>query len=58
MDKLDELFMLYLDEALVLFDEPHTCTNAERLDRYRQAFRKVVGDAFKKEDGDACSKTG
>lgn len=47
MDRLDSMFMLYLDEALVLFDEPHQFTNEKRLDKYRTAFRKVVGDAFK-----------
>ena len=47
MDRLDSLFMLYLDEALVIFDSPHSYTNSERLDGYRRAFRKVVAPALR-----------
>lgn len=42
MDTLDMMFVMYLDEALAEFEKPHQKTEAERLDVYREAFRKVV----------------
>lgn len=50
MDELDKLFLLYLEEALCIFEEPHNYNNAERLDQYRKAFHKVVGDALKEKE--------
>ena len=46
--ELDKLFTLYLDTALVEFETPHSKTELEILEVYRNSFNKVVGDYFDK----------
>jgi len=46
--------MLYLDIALGDFEQPHSMTNAERLNVYKRAFKKVVMDKF--EELSACQE--
>lgn len=55
LDRLDKLFMLYLDEALVTFEQPHNCDDAQRLDFYQAAFRSVVGSALQNTESPPAS---
>ena len=46
----NRLFMQYLETALIEFESPHNMNEYERLDVYRKAFNKVVGDRINSEE--------